>query len=105
MLPKNQRFERTTFPRKKPLRRLSFSWGSVVMYGAAPGEGGRVAVVVSKKVLRHAHDRNRAKRRLYEALASSGAAGSAVSFVVFPRREALTAPFAALVDDMQKAAR
>lgn len=104
MLPKNQRFKRTTFPKKKPLRRLSFLWGSVLVYGAAGSEGGRAAVVVPKKVLRHAHDRNRAKRRLYEALAASGASEQ-TSLVIFPRREALTAPFAALVDDVKRALR
>lgn len=90
------RFSRGTFPVKRPLTRHTFSWGSVSLYPPPA----RAAVVVSKKTLKKAHDRNRVRRRLYAAYAASGGAPSHAA-VLFPRREALTAPFAELVRDLK----
>lgn len=86
MLPKKQRFTRMSFPTGSPTVRKGFSWGTVSRYSTAEP---RAAVVVSKKTLKKAHDRNRAKRRVYAALAPFTLSDGVV---VHLRREALTAP-------------
>ena len=57
------------------------------------------SVVVSKKTLPRAVDRNRATRRAYAALRRLSPMPRA-GVVVFPRREILKAPFAMLVADL-----
>jgi ribonuclease P protein component len=61
MLPKKSKFTRASFPRTRPHKKHNFFWGSVSFFDTAPG----VAVVVSKKAIKKAHERNHAKRRVY----------------------------------------
>ncbi len=99
MLPKKGRFSRTSFPRKKPTSRKSFPWGAVSVYNIESDTTlPRAAVVVSKKNLKEAHDRNKLKRRLYEAVSK---AGLKHSVIIFPRSEALTITFDVLVADLK----
>ena len=97
MLSKKQRFSRDAFPKKRPERRLHFSWGVVSLYKSFLP---RASVVVSKKVLRKAHERNRLKRRIYEAVQK---AAPPYSLVVYPRAEARTVAFTTLVEDLKSA--
>lgn len=103
MLPKNQRFTREMFPRGKPLRRLSFSWGSIAVH---PAPQTAVSVVISKKTLKKAHDRNRLRRRLYAAVGEAlkgNTANAGAALVLFPRAEALFTPLPALTSDIARA--
>ncbi|MFQ5540635.1 MAG: ribonuclease P protein component [Candidatus Paceibacteria bacterium] len=102
MLKKTNRLSRTTFPRKRPDAKHSFSWGRASFHNA-PRFG--ASIVVSKKVARFAHERNRLRRRLYAAAeaAYTGTSLPKVHIVVFPRFEALSAPFTKLVNDLKGA--
>lgn len=53
-------------------------------------------MVVSKKVLKKASDRNRVRRRIYSALREAKRAA-----IVFPRREALTTPLSIIIEDLK----
>ncbi len=64
--------------------------------------GCRIGLTVTKKV-GGAVERNRIKRRLREALRAPGLATDAShDYVLVAKREALTAPFAGLVEDLRK---
>ena len=93
-----QRFRRENFPKKPTKQRHHFSWGAVSVYPLTPP---KVAVVVSKKVLKNATDRNRARRRVYGAM-SDALKSKALekSFVFFLKHEALTAPVQQLQKDI-----
>jgi ribonuclease P protein component len=95
MLPKKNRFKTSTFPRGRAIRR-SFVWGSVSLTTAADF---KAAVVVSKKIVKSAVDRNRVRRRVYAALAQAKPASG--SFVVYPRAGALTVSPTLLVADIR----
>jgi ribonuclease P protein component len=96
MLPRHARFVRETFPKGRSTERHTFSWGAVSVYNLYPP---RAAVVISKKTLRRAHERNRARRRIFEALAKAPEIKK--SLLIYPRGEALTAPFSTIVHDLQ----
>lgn len=100
MLKKAQRFARAAFPAKERVKtRHSFSWGAVSLY-ERPRFG--AGVVVSKKVLGKAHDRNRLRKRLYDAIGRAlPTHPSALGVLVFPRKEALTAPHEGIVQDLR----
>lgn len=95
MAPKNKRFSRRSFPKGRPDSRRPFSWGTISIYTASASG---CAVVVSKKVLKKAHDRNKAKRRVFEALPETNQAA-----VIHLRSEALTAPFKEIERDLKEA--
>lgn len=97
MLKKSARFTRDSFPKKRASKRHHTSWGAVSLY---PLPYLRASVVVSKKVLRKAHDRNRLKRRIYNALKVATGGDTQQGIIVFPRKEALTLPFKTLTDDL-----
>ena len=100
MLPKQARFSRTTFPKKRPSKRLTFSWGAVSLFDTPRG----VSVVVSKKVFSQAVKRNQLKRRLYNSISDVLSKNEpAVGVVVHPKREALTASSDILKNDLKKA--
>jgi ribonuclease P protein component len=99
MLPKKNRFSRSSFPRSGPQKRVAFLWGSVTLY---PSDSFKAAVVVSKKTLPHAVDRNRVTRRAYAALARLSPAPR-IGVVIFLRREALQAPFGLIMKDLARA--
>lgn len=92
MLRKVLRLHHTTFS-KTPLERRRFKYGSVALY---PTPEGSVAVIVSKKVLRGAVDRNRLQRRMRHAYTKVPAQKWAVA--LYPNKDALTAPFADIVE-------
>lgn len=87
MLSRKSRFSRHSFPKTRA-RGTSFVWGTVILTNAS-------AVVTSKKVLRRAVDRNRARRRVYTALAITR-----VSALVYIRKEALTTPLERIQADL-----
>ena len=93
MLPKTNRISRITFPKGRPLVRRVFSWGTASLY---PGER-QAAVVVSKKTLKKAHERNRARRRAYTALAKSL---PNAALVIQLKREALFTPLTTFATDI-----
>lgn len=97
MLPKNQRFSRESFPKGRPTSRRSFSWGTVALYDSIDP---RFAVIVSKKAIKKAHDRNRAKRRVYALLAPLSPKTAAL---VHLRSEALTTPIKEIEKDLKSA--
>jgi len=103
MLPKNERLSRLSFPQKRPTKRYSLPWGSLSLYESSDF---RASVVVSKKVLKKAHERNRLKRRIYSALEELQKESShKIMLVVYPRAEALTLPLRHIVKDLQSALR
>ncbi len=59
------------------------------------------AVAPSKKVFPTAVERNKARRRIYSAVAKSGMDTINFSFVFIPNREALQAPYTTLVEVMK----
>lgn len=83
---------------------MQLPWGSVSVYESPAF---RAAVVISKKTLPQAHNRNRMRRRLYSALAELETAMKETpqvnTLVVFPRREALSIPHATLSADLRAA--
>lgn len=95
MLPKTKRFTRESFPKGRPAERRSFSWGSVGLYDTIPP---RFAVIVSKKAIKKAHDRNRAKRRVYALIAPHAPKKAAL---VHLRSEALTIPTKEIENDLK----
>ena len=96
MLPKNQRFSRESFPKGRPTSRRSFSWGTISLYDSISP---RFGVVVSKKAIKKAHDRNRAKRKVYALLAPVSLKTAAL---IHLRSEALTTPVAEIKKDLEK---
>lgn len=95
MLPQTHRLSKGTFPKKRPQQRHQFSWGAVSFY---PAPTLQCAVIVSKKTLKNATDRNRVRRRLYNA-ARTALTKDGV-FVLTPKREALHTPFEQLIKDL-----
>lgn len=95
MLPKKFRFSSRSFPRTKPTVRRTFSWGSASLYTATSFQA---AVVISKKTLKSAVDRNRARRRVYAALAKAAPETGAI--VVFPNASVLKESFEHMVRDL-----
>lgn len=95
MLSKKQRFTRALFPKGRPNARRSFSWGTASLYDSPSA----AAVVVSKKVIKKAHDRNRAKRRVYNVLATLD---FKKGLVIHLRKEALTAPNVLITNDLKE---
>lgn len=97
---KTARFSRDSFPRSRAKKNTHrTSWGSVSVYPEKSG----VAVVVSKKILSKAHDRNRLKRRLYAALDEALSNSKMPGVVVYPRKEALTEKHTVLIEELKKA--
>jgi ribonuclease P protein component len=66
MVPRNQRLNRTAFSEVFTRGRRRHSPYLSLVYMASPSF--RCAVVVSKKVAKKAHERNRLRRRLYALL-------------------------------------
>lgn len=101
MFSKKSRYSRNSFPHGRAQQRSGLPWGAVSLY---PSPTLRGAVVVSKKILPKAHDRNRLKRRVREALSIAIAESPPViGILVFPRSEALTVPLAKLASDIKEA--
>lgn len=99
MLPQKARLSREEFPKKRATQRHSLPWGAVLLY---PNNQFKASVVVSKKTLKKAHERNRLKRRVYAALSalSKDTVVIKVNVVVLPRAEALTLPLDTLKADL-----
>lgn len=90
MLRKALRLHHTTFS-KTPLERRRFTYGSVSLF---PGPRGSVAVIVPKRVLKSAVDRNRLQRRVRHIFQKIPALERGVA--IYPTHDALTAPHADL---------
>jgi ribonuclease P protein component len=99
MLRKALRLHHTTFS-KVPLERRRFKYGSVSLF---PSPEGSVAVVVSKKVIRGAVDRNRLQRRVRHAFLKVPKVTWAVA--IYPNREALMADFSDVVEALVQVVR
>jgi RNase P protein component len=84
----------------RAIRRVRFSHGSISYIPYMPVG---VAVVVSKKIDKRAVARNRIRRRVYSVLRDvNKSTPLRESFIVFPTRTALTAPYAELKNAIEK---
>ena len=97
MLNKGARLTRSSFPKKRARIQHIFPWGTVSEY---PGGTFMAAVVVSKKTLKTAVDRNLARRRLYAALKAE-ISSKGGTFTVFPRAVVLETPFSSIKQDLR----
>ncbi|MBU6310736.1 ribonuclease P protein component [Patescibacteria group bacterium] len=91
------RLPRATFS-SRPSRRTRTQYGSVSFFDQAPPG---YAVIISKKTLRRAVDRNRLRRRVRHIV--RGLADPRCGVVVYPTGEALRAPYAVVRDSLGKA--
>ena len=73
----------------------------VVALTPTPGLPTALTCVVSKKVARHAVDRNKIKRRIREAFRQVDVVPYQYTLIVYPRISVLSVPFAELVEDIQ----
>lgn len=96
MLNKGARLTRSSFPKKRARIQHIFPWGTVSEY---PGGPFKAAVVVSKKTLKTAVDRNFARRRLYTAMKEE-ISSKGGTFTVFPRTTILKTPFSSIKQDL-----
>lgn len=96
MLKKAQRFSRENFPKGKAVKRGTFPWGSVFVYNTPTFKGG---VVVSKKAVKKAHERNRAKRRVYTALENFK--DQNIGLLLRLRKEAITEDIKQITSDIK----
>lgn len=83
---------------ERPTRRTRCSFASLSFFDTAPPG---YAVIISKKTLRRAVDRNRLRRRMRHALGALPEPRYGIA--VYPVREALHAPYAALSESLGKA--
>lgn len=97
MLNKSARLSRSSFPKKKARIQHIFPWGTVSEY---PGGPFKAAVVISKKTLKTAVDRNLARRRLYAAMKEEISSKES-TFTVFPRTAVLKTSFSSLKQDLR----
>jgi ribonuclease P protein component len=87
MLSRSKRLSRAVFD-SKPTSRGRFAYGSISFFKDRQG----VAIVVSKKVAKTAVVRNKIRRRVAHALKDSFK-NLAHAAVIYPTREAATAPY------------
>ena len=74
-----------------------------VAVGAAGAEKGRIAAVVPKKVSKTAVERNKMRRRIYEAVRKAHPdLPSSIHAALFAKQPAKTAEFAALKADIRE---
>lgn len=89
MLSKKERVPRIAFT-VRPISTSRFLYGSIKGFLANPA----AAVVVSKKVCKTAPLRNKVRRRVYSILRPLIRAGTLKrAVIVYPNKEAVTAPF------------
>lgn len=98
MLSKKARLSRDEFPTQRATKRHPLPWGAVLRY---PHDNFKASVVVSKKTLKKAHERNRLKRRVYAALEAL-TPRVPMKVVILPRSEALTLPLDTLKADLER---
>lgn len=107
MLNKKFRFHsrggvRYTYKQGKTVRQPKIS----LVYNQNKKGGQRFAVVVSKKVLKHSVDRNRVRRRVYEAVRlnrNAFRAGQDYIFVIYSR-DFMNVPFSDLEETVRELA-
>lgn len=97
MLNKGARLTRSSFPKKRARIQHIFPWGTVSEYPQGPF---KAAVVVSKKTLKTAVERNRVRRRLYAA-AKTEIASKGGTYTLFPRATVLKTPFSSIKQDLR----
>ncbi len=97
MLPKRQRFSRRSFP-KRAGAGIPFLYGSV----KKPAGPARAAVVLSKKTVPGAADRNRLRRRVYAILKQLVREDARHGIIVYPNRVALQASFEDLKRELSR---
>jgi len=103
-MPKKYRLSRADFTRlPKPTRRIHGTYFSLTVTPAPLLGGPRTACVVSKKVSARSVDRNRIERRCRESIRPMlGQMRKAEALVLFAKREATTATFKEIQQDIQK---
>jgi ribonuclease P protein component len=97
VLPQRQRLKKDAFPAAltRGVRVSSPNLSAIILHDA---EG--FGVVVSKKTLKSAVDRHRAKRRVFSALRSLTSLPTGA--VIFPKATILTLPYPALKEELGK---
>jgi ribonuclease P protein component len=99
MLKKAERVSRHALTGRHTRKR--FRYGSFAIVSSSPG---KAAVIVSKKTCPKAPDRARLRRRVYAILRDLIRAGRLkTSVAVYPTREALTARFTELKQELTQA--
>lgn len=98
MLPKTKRLTAKDFKGLKP--RLLYR-GVLFDVAGTPGETARFACVISKKRIKRAVDRIKARRRVYAALARHNPAP--YSFIIYPTKNLLTVSMQEIEQEMNTA--
>ena len=96
MLSKQKRYSREDFPKGRAYKSGRFLWGTVSVYESPTFKAG---VVVSKKVLRMAVERNKARRRVYSAIDSFK--NKNIGVIIRLRKEVLTTPCKNIISDIE----
>jgi ribonuclease P protein component len=99
MIPKALRIKANDFKGLKT--RLAYR-GAFFDVSTAPAESTKFAVIISKKRIKRAVDRNRAKRKIY-ALIGEGLVASPSLIFIYPTKNALTASRPNLIAEIQEA--
>ncbi len=98
MLAKKERVPRLMFT-KRPTRTGRFLYGSIKEFSGPPA----AAVVVSKKVCKTAPMRNRTRRRVYSIVRGLLRRGIVKkTIIIFPTKDAATAPFQDLQKELER---
>lgn len=106
MLPKSKRLTKEDFEGMRP---KIFFRGTMVDIGystPSPSDGGvKFACVISKKTLKHAVDRNKAKRRVFEVLYEliKETTLDKRFYVLYPKKTILTVAYADVREEIYKA--
>jgi ribonuclease P protein component len=99
MLPKSKRLTKTDF---KGLRaRISYR-GAHFDIATVPEKKTKYACVIAKKRIRRAVDRNKVRRKVYEA-ARLAEPSSPSYILVYPTKQALAAPLQAIREELKAA--
>lgn len=103
-MPRNLRLSKREFDTiGRPVRRLVGECCTLAIYKTPQIDGPRAAFVVSKKVSRYAHDRNKIKRRLRAVVyARVASLRGGYTYVFTGKATAINAPFSYLVKDLEK---
>jgi ribonuclease P protein component len=99
MIPKESRIKASEFKGIKA--RLTYR-GALFDISTAPSEKVKFAVIISKKRIKRAVDRNRAKRKIYAFLGKEHPKTPALIFI-YPTKTMLQSPHTALAEEMRKA--
>jgi|JI10StandDraft_1071094.scaffolds.fasta_scaffold711907_2 ribonuclease P protein component len=98
MLPKSERLTKEDF---KTLKTKIVYRGILFDVAKTSHKKALFACVISKKTLKKAVDRNKAKRRIYSLLKEKDL-DPTISLIVYPKKESITIPFIQLKEELKK---